>query len=72
MAFSFLSGVSQWWSTPVNKSKKEGVSWQGEIENTSIKKWCCPECGMNVRMGYAGDPILQHHTREETTGSPVF
>ena len=39
---------------------------------STLKKWCCPECGLNVRMGIAGDPKLRHHTCEETVGHPVF
>jgi hypothetical protein len=39
---------------------------------STLKKWCCPECGLNVRMGIAGDPMLRHHTCEEAVGQPVF
>jgi hypothetical protein len=28
----------------------------------TLKKWCCPECGLHVRMGIAEDPMLRHHT----------
>ncbi len=39
---------------------------------STLKKWCCPECGLNVRMGIAGDPVLRHHTCETVVGHPVF
>jgi hypothetical protein len=47
--------------------------WGQERKGKStLKKWCCPECGLNVRMGIAGDPKLRHHTCEEAVGRPVF
>jgi hypothetical protein len=39
---------------------------------SSLKKWTCPECGLNVRMGTAGDPMHRHHTCEVAAGHPVF
>jgi hypothetical protein len=39
---------------------------------SSLKKWTCPECGLNVRMGIVGDPMLRHHTCETAAGHPVF
>ena len=39
---------------------------------STLKKWCCPECGMKVRMGITGDPMLRHHTCETAVGRPVF
>jgi hypothetical protein len=39
---------------------------------STLKKWCCPECGLNVRMGISGDPKLRLHTCEEAAGKPVF
>ncbi len=50
-----------WWRD--GKDKKGG---------STLKKWCCPECGLKVRMGIAGDPKLRHHTCEEAAGHPVF
>jgi hypothetical protein len=38
----------------------------------TLKKWCCPECGLNVRMGIAEDPKLRHHTCESELGRQVF
>lgn len=47
--------------------------WGQEKKGTStLKLWCCPECGMKVRMGIAGDPKLRHHTCETEKGPPVF
>jgi hypothetical protein len=45
---------------------------KGRKGKSTLKKWCCPECGLNVRMGISGDPKLRHHTCEEKVGSPVF
>ena len=45
---------------------------KGRKGASTLKKWCCPECGMNVRMGKVGDPMLRHHTCEEAIGRPVF
>jgi len=39
---------------------------------SSLHKWTCPECGLNVRMGKARDPKLRHHTCETIVGYPVF
>jgi len=43
-----------------------------KIGKSSLHKWKCPECGLNVRMGKAGDPMLRHHTCETAVGHPVF
>jgi hypothetical protein len=50
------------------------IKWRGEERKgkSTLKKWCCPECGLNVRMGIAGDPQLRHHTCEAVVGHPVF
>lgn len=39
----------------------EGEGGKERKGRSILKKWCCPECGMNVRMGIAGDPMLRHH-----------
>lgn len=39
---------------------------------STLNKWCCPECGLNVRMGIKGDPELRHHPCEVKTGKEVF
>jgi len=39
---------------------------------STLIKWCCPECGLNVRMGIKGDPLLRHHPCETEAGHPVF
>lgn len=47
--------------------------WGHERKGKStLNKWCCPECGMNVRMGIADDPMLRHHTCETELGRQVF
>jgi hypothetical protein len=48
---------------------QEGKETKGK---STLKKWCCPECGMNVRMGVAGDPLLRHHTCENAERPMVF
>lgn len=47
-------------------------SGKGRKGKSTLKKWCCPECGMNVRMGISGDPKLRHHICETETGWKVF
>jgi hypothetical protein len=39
---------------------------------STLTKWCCPECGYNVRVGKQGDPELIHHPCSEAKGEPVF
>jgi hypothetical protein len=43
-----------------------------EKGKSTLKKWCCPECGMNVRMVIAGYPMLRHHACETKLGRIVF
>ncbi len=43
-----------------------------EKGKSTLHKWKCPECGLNVRIGKAGDPLLRHHTCETAAGHPVF
>lgn len=62
-----MSGLKKDWFK--FKKELEGKDVKGK---STLKKWCCPECGMKVRMGIAGDPLLRHHTCETTLGRPVF
>jgi hypothetical protein len=39
---------------------------------SSLTKWTCPECGLNVRIGIKGDPELRHDPCEQKLGKPVF
>ena len=39
---------------------------------STLKKWCCSECGLKVRIGISDDPKLRHHTCEKPDGLPVF
>ena len=48
---------------------KDGNEAEGK---SSLHKWTCPECGLNVRMGIGSDPMVRHHTCEEAAGRPVF
>ena len=52
--------------------KRDWFKPEKEKGRSSLHKWKCPECGLNVRMGIAGDPMLRHHTCETTAGHPVF
>ena len=54
--FKFLSGF--------DGKERKGTS--------TLKKWTCPECGMNVRMGISGNPELIHHPCSEKLGEKVF
>jgi hypothetical protein len=49
-----------------------GLDGKEKKGTSTLKKWCCPKCGMKVRMGIAGDPMLRHHTYETVVGHPVF
>jgi len=39
---------------------------------STLKKWSCPVCGFNVRIGIKGDPQLRHDPCEQKTGHEVF
>ena len=58
----------------INGVKMDRVKFLKNMEGkekkgtSTLKKWCCPECGMKVRMGIAGDPMLRHHSCEPTLG----
>ena len=52
------------WNLKTNGKSRKGVS--------TLKKWTCPECGLNVRMGINGDPKLRHEPCEARTGNEVF
>lgn len=39
---------------------------------SSLAKWTCPECGLNVRIGIKGNPELRHDPCEKKLGKPVF
>jgi len=39
---------------------------------SSLKKWTCPVCGLNARMGIKGNPLIRHEPCEIKTGHAVF
>jgi hypothetical protein len=39
---------------------------------SSLSKWTCPECGLNVRIGIKGNPELRHDPCEQKLGKTVF
>ena len=53
----------KWMLDSIGKSRK-GTS--------TLKKWTCPECGLNVRMGIKGDPEIRHEPCEKKSGHAVF
>ncbi len=61
-----------------DKLAKDWFKWfkenQGETRKgqSSLKKWVCPECGLNVRIGIKDDPLIRHAPCEAKTGHDVF
>lgn len=45
---------------------------KGRKGRSSLTKWTCPECGLNVRMGIKGDPEIRHDPCEKKLGKQVF
>ena len=39
---------------------------------SSLNKWTCPECGLNVRVGIKGNPDIVHDPCSEKKGVKVF
>jgi hypothetical protein len=39
---------------------------------STLKKWTCPVCGLNARMGIKGNPQIRHDPCEKDTGRIVF
>jgi hypothetical protein len=39
---------------------------------STLHKWTCPECGLNVRIGIKDDPKLRHDPCEKKCGHEVF
>jgi hypothetical protein len=53
----------KWFLDSMGKSRK-GTS--------TLNKWTCPECGLNVRIGIKGDPEIRHEPCEQKAGHEVF
>jgi len=53
----------KWLQDALGKSRK-GTS--------TLNKWTCPECGLNVRIGIKGNPELRHEPCEQKSGHEVF
>jgi hypothetical protein len=45
---------------------------KGRKGASTLKKWTCPGCGLNVRMGINGNPKLRHEPCETKSGHEVF
>lgn len=39
---------------------------------STLHKWVCPDCGLNVRIGIGSDPMLVHDVCSEMKGAKVF
>ena len=39
---------------------------------STLKKWSCPVCGFNVRIGINGNPQIRYDPCEQKTGYTVF
>jgi len=58
-------------------SKDWFIAWlesQGKKKKgkSSLKKWTCPVCGLNARMGIKDNPLIRHDPCEQKTGQAVF
>jgi hypothetical protein len=45
---------------------------KGRKGTSTLNKWTCPECGLNVRIGIKGDPELRYELSEQKSGHVVF
>ena len=52
------------WFLDIQGKRRKGRS--------SLHKWTCPVCGLNVRIGIKDNPIIRHEPCEQKTGSKVF
>ena len=52
------------WFLDIQGKRRKGRS--------SLHKWTCPECGLNVRIGIKGNPELRHAPCEQISGNTVF
>jgi len=58
--------------------KKDWFKWYQETHGekrkgrSSLHRWVCPECGLNVRIGIKGNPEIRHSPCEKKTGREVF
>ncbi len=39
---------------------------------STLKKWKCPVCGLNARMGIKDNPTIRHDLREQKIGHALF
>lgn len=64
--YSGIKISEDWWDFIL---RFKGIERKGR---SSLTKWHCPECGLNVRMGIKEDPRLRHQPCEEKTGHEVY
>jgi hypothetical protein len=59
----------------VPRVKEEKMDWfrpEKERGRSTLHKWECPDCGLKVRIGISGDPMLVHDACSEIRGEKVF
>jgi hypothetical protein len=58
---------------PKEESKMDWFKFGKEIRGkSSLSKWTCPECKLNVRLGIKGNPEIIHDPCSEKKGEKVF
>lgn len=45
---------------------------RGRKGRSTLHKWTCPECGLNIRIGIKGNPEIRHEPCEQKSGHTVF
>jgi hypothetical protein len=65
-------GIPRPADVPREDKKIDWFKPSSEKGRSSLTKWTCPHCGLNVRMGIGGDPHLVHDTCSEELGEKVF
>jgi hypothetical protein len=60
------------------KFETDWFKWFHDSQNekrkgrSSLTRWVCPECGLNVRIGIKGDPEIRHEPCEQKAGVRVY
>lgn len=39
---------------------------------STLKKWTCPECGLNARKGIKGNPMIRHEPYDKKIDHTVY
>jgi hypothetical protein len=59
-------GKTNWAAILIYKGKKEPKG------RSTLQKYTCPHCGLNVRIGIKDDPMLVHDSCSQVFGEKVF